>query len=234
MNIIAFIPARSGSKSIPLKNIKEFCGKPLIYWNLLALQNTANIDEVYVATDCDEIKEIVNNFNFFKVKVYNRDPQNAQDTSSTESVMLEFIEKNNFKENDLFLLVQATSPLTQTKDFDEALDKLVKSGADSLLTCVRKKNFYWKDDATPLNYDYQNRPRRQDFAGMLRENGAFYINSIGNIKKFRNRISGKICIYEMEEFTSSEIDEEDDWIIKEQLMIKHIIPKIEKHAKKSK
>ena len=45
---------------------------------------------------------------------------------------------------------------------------------------------------------------------MLRENGTFYINSIGNIKKFRNRISGKICIYEMEKFTSSEIDEEDD------------------------
>ena len=147
---IAFIPARRGSKTIPLKNIKKFCGKPLIYWNLFALQNTSNIDEIYVATDCDEIKETVNNFNFSKVKVYDRDEQNADDVASTESVILEFIGKSNFKDNDLFLLVQATSPLTQKKDFDGALEKLEKVGADSLLTCVRTKSFYWNNDFSKL------------------------------------------------------------------------------------
>jgi len=220
---IAFIPVRCGSKSIPFKNIKDFCGKPLVYWNLLALENSKNIDKVYVATDCKEIKEVVESFEFKKVKVYDRDAKNANDTASTESVMLEFIDKNSFDDNDLFLLVQATSPLTQTKDFDEALEKLRVEKADSLLTCVRTKRFYWNEDGTPLNYDYQNRPRRQDFDGMLMENGAFYINSIKNIKKDKNRLSAKIAIYEMEEFTSVEIDEEDDWIIKEQLMKKHIL-----------
>ena len=220
---IAFIPVRCGSKSIPFKNIKDFCGKPLVYWNLLALENSNNIDEVYVATDCKKIKEVVEDFNFSKVKVYDRDAKNANDTASTESVMLEFISKNNFNDNDLFLLVQATSPLTQTKNFDEALKKLKDDKSDSLLTCVRTKRFYWNDDGTPLNYDYKNRPRRQDFDGMLMENGAFYINSIKNIKKDKNRLSGKIAIYEMEEFTSVEIDEEDDWIIKEQLMKRHIL-----------
>jgi len=220
---IAFIPARCGSKSIPFKNIKFFCGKPLIYWNLLALQNSKSIDEIYVATDCDKIKDIVNGFEFSKVKVYERDHQNASDTASTESVMIEFIEKNKFNDKDLFFLVQATSPLTQSKDFDDALKKMEDEKNDSLLTCVRTKRFYWQDDGTALNYDYKNRPRRQDFDGMLMENGAFYINSIGNIKKDRNRLSGKISIYEMAEFTSVEIDEEDDWIIKEQLMKRHIL-----------
>jgi len=222
---IAFIPVRCGSKSIPFKNIKDFCGKPLVYWNLLSLENSKYIDEIYVATDCKEIKEVVESFKFSKVKVYDRDAQNANDTASTESVILEFIEKNSFSDNDLFFLVQATSPLTQTKDFDEALEKLKVEKADSLLTCVRTKRFYWNDDATPLNYDYKNRPRRQDFDGMLMENGAFYINSIKNIQQAKNRLSGKIAIYEMAEFTSVEIDEEDDWIIKEQLMEKHILPK---------
>jgi YrbI family 3-deoxy-D-manno-octulosonate 8-phosphate phosphatase len=231
---IAFIPVRCGSKSIPFKNIKEFCGKPLVYWNLEALQTSLNIDEVYVATDCKEIKNIVNGFGFTKVKVYDRDAQNAGDIASTESVMLEFIEKNSFKDNDLFLLVQATSPLTQTKDFDEALAKLEEESADSLLTCVRTKRFYWNEDSIPLNYDYKNRPRRQDFDGMLMENGAFYINSISNIKQSQNRLSGKISIYEMEEYTSVEIDEEDDWIIKEQLMKKHILLKIKKSKTKIK
>lgn len=225
---IAFIPVRCGSKSIPFKNIKEFCGKPLVYWNLVALQKSINIDTVFVATDCEEIKSIVNDFGFSKVKVYDREPQNANDTASTESVMLEFIGKQKFSDSDLFFLVQATSPLTQTKDFDGALEKLKNENADSLLTCVQTKRFYWNEDGSPINYDYKSRPRRQDFDGMLMENGAFYINSIANIKKEKNRLSGKIAIYEMEEFTSVEIDEEDDWIMKEQLMKKHILSKRQK------
>lgn len=54
--IIAFVPVRCRSKSIPFKNIKEFCGKPLVYWNLEALQNSSSIDKIFVATDCEEIK----------------------------------------------------------------------------------------------------------------------------------------------------------------------------------
>lgn len=222
---IAFIPVRCGSKSIPFKNIKEFCGKPLVYWNLEALQKSSNIDQVYVATDCTEIKSVVNCFEFSKVEVYDREPQNANDTASTESVMLEFIDKQNFDDKDLFFLVQATSPLTQTKDFDEALKTLKNQKADSLLSCVRTKRFYWNDDGTPYNYDYKNRPRRQDFDGMMMENGAFYINTILNIKKDENRLSGKVVIHEMEEFTAVEIDEEDDWVIAEKLMHKYILSK---------
>ena len=79
---IAFIPARGGSKSIKQKNIKPFCGKPLIYWNLIALENSSNIDKIVVATDCKEIKRVVLNFEFDKVKVYDRDKINAQDNSS--------------------------------------------------------------------------------------------------------------------------------------------------------
>jgi YrbI family 3-deoxy-D-manno-octulosonate 8-phosphate phosphatase len=222
---IAFIPVRCGSKSIPFKNIKFFCGKPLVYWNLEALEKSANIDKVFVATDCEEIRLVINNFNFSKVEIYDREAINANDTSSTESVILEFINKQKFDDNDLFLLVQATSPLTETKDFDEALEKLKNENADSLLTCVRTKRFYWNEDGTAYNYDYKNRPRRQDFNGMLMENGAFYINSIANIKKEQNRLSGKVAVYEMEEFKAVEIDEEDDWIIAEKLMNKYIFSK---------
>lgn len=220
---IAFIPVRCGSKSIPLKNIKEFCGKPLVYWNLEALQNSSNIDKIFVATDCEKIKCVVNSFGFSKVEVYDREAQNANDTASTESVMLEFISKQNFNDNDLFFLVQATSPLTQTKDFDEALELLKGQKADSLLTCVRTKRFFWNQNGTPFNYDYRNRPRRQDFDGMLMENGAFYINTIANIIKDQNRLSGKIAIYEMEEFKAIEIDEVDDWMVAEKVMEKYIL-----------
>ena len=220
---IAFIPARCGSKSIKLKNIKKFCGKPLIYWNLIALQNSTIINEVYVATDCEEIKKTVDSFNLSKVKVYMRDPENAQDTSSTESVMLEFIDKSNFSCEDYFVLVQATSPFTQSKDFEKAIRQYHEEQADSLMTCVRTKSFFWDHSNKPVNYDYMNRPRRQDFEGLYMENGAFYINTIKNIKKYENRLSGKISIYEMPEFTGIDIDEEDDWLIAEVLMKKYVI-----------
>ena len=73
-----------------------------------------------------------------------------------------------------------------------------------------------------MNYDIYKRPRRQDFEGALIENGAFYISSVADIKKTKNRISGDIATYKMTEFTSVEIDEPEDWIIAESLMKKFI------------
>jgi len=221
--IIAFVPVRCGSESIPFKNIKDFCGKPLVFWSLEALQKSTSIDRIFVATDCKEIKDIVQKFNISKVEVYDREEVNAQSSSSTESVMLEFINKKFFNNDDLFLLVQATSPLTQTRDFDEAIKKYKNEKADSLISCVRTKRFFWNINGTPLNYDYKNRPRRQDFEGLFMENGAFYLNTISNIKKHKNRLSGKISIYQMEDFSNIELDEEDDWLLAEKLMQKHVL-----------
>lgn len=220
---IAFIPARGGSKSIPFKNIKQFCGKPLIYWVANALQNSDKIDQVIVATDSKEIRGVVESFNFNKVSVYNRNKQNSSDTASTESVMLEYINYSKLSENDLFLLVQVTSPFTETKHFNQAIDKYLNSDSDSLLSCAIFKKFLWNVDGTPINYNYNSRPRRQDFKGLYVENGAFYINKVGNIKKNNNRLSGKVEIFEMPDYTSLEIDEIDDWILAEILMKKYIL-----------
>ncbi|WP_406684191.1 acylneuraminate cytidylyltransferase [Seonamhaeicola sp. MEBiC1930] len=220
---IAFIPARGGSKGIPDKNIKYFCGKPLIYWTLSELQKTNQVDEIIVATDSQRIKDVVEGFNFNKVKVYDRSPANALDDSSTESVMLEYLERNPKNIKDVFMLVQATSPLTISYDFSEALTKYHENLYDSILSCVRIKRFFWNENGTPKNYDFNKRPRRQDFNGELLENGAFYINSVENILKHKNRLSGRVGIHEMPEFTSLEIDEEEDWIVGESLMNKFVL-----------
>lgn len=229
---IAFIPARCGSKSIKYKNIKLFCNKPLIYWNIKALHESSMIDEIVVATDCNEIKKSVEAFGFKKVRVYDRDKLNAQDNSSTESVILEFLDKEKYNGKDNFILVQATSPLTETKDFEEALIKLKSDNSDSLLTCVRVKRFLWNDSNEPINYNFEKRPRRQEFSGVLIENGAFYINTVSNIISSKNRLSGKISIYEMDEYKYVEIDEDNDWTIAETLMKKY--SKVYKDRKKIK
>ena len=223
---IAFVPARCGSQTIPFKNIKIICGKPLIYWALLALTKSKSIDQIYVATDCDDIKDVVVDFNFEKVQIFDRCDVNASNTASTESVMLEFLDGMNFSEEDLFILVQATTPFTSSDDFDNAIN-IIKSDSeiDSLLSCVESKRFFWTKDGIAINYNYLKRPLRQDFDGLLMENGAFYINTVENIYKYKNRLSGNIHPYVMPEYTAIEADEEDDWLIIEQLMYKYIINK---------
>ena len=70
----------------------------------------------------------------------------------------------------------------------------------------------------PVNYDYRNRPRRQEFEGLAAETGACYINTVGNILKDKCRLSGNITFYEMPAYTAYELDEESDWIIVEELL----------------
>jgi YrbI family 3-deoxy-D-manno-octulosonate 8-phosphate phosphatase len=229
---VAFIPVRAGSKSIPNKNIKMLFGKPLIYWNLAALENCDLISEVIVATDSPLIKDTALSFQFTKIKVYHRNKQNATDEASTESVILEYLEfaKKSLSATDIFILAQATSPFTTDIHFTEAINIYEKRNYDSLLTCVRSKKFIWSNKGVSKNYNYLDRPRRQNFSGELIENGAFYINTVENILKNKNRLSGNIGIYEMPEHTLIELDEKIDWIVAESIF-KHLNPFSHKNIK---
>lgn len=219
---IAFIPVRGGSKSIPLKNIKKICGRPLVYWVSKAANDCLYIDKVYVATDSELISEVVKSFHLDKVEVIGRSRESASDTASTEAAMLEFAEKTEF---DNIVLIQATSPLLQASDLDQGFLKLQSPDCDSVMSVVPQKRFYWKynekGNIDPLNYDVYARPRRQDFDGSLTENGAFYITSRENLLKTKNRVSGNIKAVEMMEDSFFEIDEPFDWLIIEALMKKN-------------
>ena len=227
MSNVALIPVRGGSKSIPLKNIKPICGKPLVYWTAKAACECRFIDEVYIATDSDDIRKAADNFAkeeagvFKKLKVIDRSAENASDTASTESVMLEFAEKYSF---DNIVLIQATSPLLTKDDLDGGFELYNSDNTDSVLSVVKQKRFLWGTDengvAYPDNYDVYNRPRRQDFDGYLMENGAFYIISKDNLIKSKNRLCGNIKAYIMPEDTAVEIDEPEDFLILEMLMKK--------------
>lgn len=215
---VAFIPVRGGSKSIPLKNIKKINGRPLIYWVLDATVECEEIDKVVVSTDSNKISEVVNDYNSEKIKIIDRSKEVSTDTASTESVMLEFANNYDFKD---IILVQATSPLLDAKDLSKGLKKYRKKDTDSILSVVRQKRFIWEDqgsEAKPVNYNYNDRPRRQEFDGFLVENGAFYITSKKRLVKYESRISGNIKMVEMDEETYFEIDEPTDWVIVEKLL----------------
>lgn len=227
---VAFIPVRGGSKSIPLKNIRPMCGKPLVYWTVAAACKCKWLDKVYVATDSEriveavtEIKEQADDADFLKIDVIGRSAESASDTASTEFAMLEFAEKYEF---DNIVLIQATSPLLATEDLERGAALYRKEDVDSVLSVVRQKRFNWKVDengqAKALNYDIFHRPRRQEFDGYCVENGAFYITSKERLLETKNRISGRIAACEMDESTFFEIDEPSDWVIIEGLLSRRL------------
>lgn len=219
---VAFIPVRGGSKSIPLKNIKPICGKPLVYWVVKAACQCSHIDKVYIATDSDKIKDAVEQMGFAKAQVIGRSAESATDTASTEFAMLEFAKGYEF---DNIVLIQATSPLLTSDDLERGFEVFGQEGTDSVLSVVPQKRFYWEYDeagnAAPINYDVYARPRRQEFAGCLTENGAFYITSREGLLASSNRVSGRIKAVEMCEDSFFEIDEPSDWVIIEGLMKKN-------------
>ncbi|WP_149304836.1 acylneuraminate cytidylyltransferase [Pareuzebyella sediminis] len=216
---IGFIPLRKHSKGIPGKNKRKLLGRPLFTW-VLTEAIFSNLNEVYVFTDDEEIIAYVEQHYTWtsKVKALKRSAENASDTASTEAAMLEFC-TNEPTDFDVFCLLQATSPLTNRHDINAALLKLQESTLDAVLSVVKTHRFTWSKEGSPLNYDVMARPRRQDFEGLLIENGAVYCTYKTCLLESKNRLSGKIGMIHMPEDTLVEIDSETDWQLIEQLLI---------------
>ena len=227
MKKIGFIPLRKGSKGIPNKNKRKMVGRPLYTW-VLGEAIFSDLDEVCVYTDDQDIIDfIAKEYHWTnKVKALLRSDESARDTASTEMAMLEFCDEIGY-DFDVFCLLQATSPFTRCNDINACLDKL-EGEFDSALTVVNTHRFLWNEDGTPINYNPLERPRRQDFDGLLMENGAVYATTKVALQKTKNRLGNKVAVVKMPEESLLEIDSENDWIAVEQLLMER-----QKRTKKS-
>jgi len=227
MKQIGFIPLRKGSKGIPNKNKRKMVGRPLFTW-VLGEAVFSNLDEIVVYTDDESVIEFIEKEYHWtnKIKAILRSEESANDTASTEFAMIEFCESINY-DFDVFCLLQATSPFTRKEDINTCLTKL-DDGFDSALTVVNTHRFLWDKDGNALNYKPEERPRRQDFEGLLIENGAVYAVTKQALKKHKNRIGEKTAVVKMPEDSLLEIDSESDWIAIESLLIER-----QKREKKS-
>jgi N-acylneuraminate cytidylyltransferase len=215
--IIAFIPARGGSKGIPNKNIKTFCGKPLISHSIQYALNSDLIDKVIVSSDDQKILEIANNEG---AMIIERPSELATDTSTTESAIHHYL--NNSKENPkIIVLLQATSPIRPKESLDAALNYFMKKKFDSLLSICPTHRFFWKINDkknTCPEYNHMHRPRRQDIKPNQQqyvENGSIYIFTKKQFKKTNNRLGGKIGHVIWPEEYHMEIDTPLDFSIAE-------------------
>ncbi len=211
-NIVAIIPARGGSKCIPKKNIVDFCGKPLIVWSIEHALASRYVNDVYVTTDDKEIAEVSRKYG---AKIIQRPDSLATDTSSSEDALLHAIsEIEKDRKVDVVIFLQATSPLREKNDIDKAFETFCSEKAESLFSAAKHEDLcVWKSvdgELQSVTFDYKNRGQRQDREPYYLENGSIYIFKPKILRKYNNRLGGKIIFYSMPLWKSYEIDVDED------------------------
>jgi len=214
--IIALIPARGGSKGIPKKNIKIFKGSPLIVHSINYALSCELINETYVTTDDMEIAKIATDAG---AKVIDRPKNLSLDESSTESAIQHALDELTNKP-DIIILLQPTSPIRPPNSLKKGLRIYSNGKYDSLLSISPTHNFFWNinNDIAEPNYNFMNRPRRQDMKDediSYIENGSLYIFSYEHFIKTKNRLGGKIGYIIFPEEFSLEIDTMLDFTVLE-------------------
>ncbi|HRS53439.1 MAG TPA: acylneuraminate cytidylyltransferase family protein [Bacteroidales bacterium] len=225
MKSLFVIPARSGSKNIPDKNIKLLAGKPLIYYSITLARKFSEDDDICLSTDSPKYIEIANQY---KLNVpFIRPSYLASDTTTSTEVLIHAINfyKNKGKNYDNIILLQPTSPFRKEQHIAEAI-KLYDNSIDMVVSVK-------KADANPYyslyeenNYGYleKSKPsritRRQDCPDVWQYNGAIYIINIQSILNKPIENFSKIRKYVMDDISSLDLDNPLDWEFAEFLLSK--------------
>jgi N-acylneuraminate cytidylyltransferase len=227
LNIACIIPARGGSKGIPNKNIYNVGGLPLIAWSIKQAKATKSLENsVYVSSDSEEILNVSIKYGANGIK---RPDELSGDKASSEVALLHALDEMEKIEGklDYIVFLQATSPLRSFEDIENALEKIIETEADSLLSVHAINDFFiWdkkEDSFVSENFDYKNRKRRQDIPVKYLENGSIYIFKPHILKEQNNRLGGKIEVYEMDKIHSIQIDNIDEMELAEYFLRRYYV-----------
>jgi N-acylneuraminate cytidylyltransferase/CMP-N,N'-diacetyllegionaminic acid synthase len=223
---LAIIPARSGSKGLPDKNIKIINGKPLIAWSIEAGLKSKYIDRLIVSTDSEKYAEIAKDFG--AEVPFIRPDKISTDESSRKDVIkhsLDFF-KNKNELYDYIVLLEPTSPLTTETDIDTGIEKLLlDKSAESIvgvsLSEVSHPDFLVNLKNGFLNFINENQKssviRRQDLENLYFYDGTLYISEVDKYleKEFYHE---KTLGYVTPKWKSLEIDDMYDFIMVEAIM----------------
>lgn len=223
--ILGLIPARSGSKGLPQKNILPLLGKPLIAWTIEQALASKYLDKVIVSTDNEEIAEIAKKYG---AKVpFMRPKELASDDAKSIDVIthaIDWFEVNN-DFNELVMLLQPTSPLRTSGDIESAIELLFSRKAQSIVSvCEVDHHPYWANILPVdgcmkdfLRQEYANR-NRQELPVFYRLNGAIYLACCNYLKIQKNYFGNETYAYIMPRERSIDIDNEIDFKFAEYLL----------------
>ena len=217
---IAIITARGGSKRIPRKNIKDFCGKPILAYSIQAAVDSGIFDTVMVSTDDEEIAEIARRYGA-EVPFY-RSVETANDFATTNDVLLEVLaeyEKCGQK-FDMAVCIYPTAPFVTAEKIKAAVDQLSESDADTLIPVVAfsyppQRAMIVEKGRLVFEYPQYLDSRSQDLTPHYHDVGQFYVFRTAAFQVNRKLMVGNILPMVVSELEVQDIDNQTDWEIAE-------------------
>ena len=223
--VVCVIPARGGSKGLPGKNIKMFCGKPLIAHTIEQARQSKYIDRIIVSTDAEEIAKI--SLEHGAEVPFIRPMELAGDSSSTVDVLLHainWLEKVDQYGFDILLLLHTTTPLRSVEDIDKCVVLLVDKKADNVFSVAEAhRNPYF--NMVEINQNgyaalvkQGNFTTRQEAPWVYDMNSSIYVWWKELLKEKKKIFLDKTKIYVMPKERSIDIDDNIDFKIAEIMM----------------
>ena len=221
MKRIAIITARGGSKRIPRKNIKEFCGKPILAYSIEAAIASGMFDTVMLSTDDEEIAEIGKQYGA-QVPFY-RSEYTSGDYATTNDVLLEVLEEYEKRGEhfDLGCCIYPTAPFVTGERIAEAVRSLESSDADTLIPVVAfsypiQRSLVIRDERLVFAQPEYLDARSQDLEQHYHDAGQFYVFRTEAFGRNRKLMTGNILPLELSELEAQDIDNLTDWALAEQ------------------
>jgi|TARA_B110000967_G_C18899829_1_gene573881 N-acylneuraminate cytidylyltransferase/CMP-N,N'-diacetyllegionaminic acid synthase len=217
--ILWLLAARSGSKSIPNKNIKLLGDHPLLSFRIKSVLKSKFKHDLWISTDSKDYALIAKNYG--AEAPFLRPDELSNDNSSSIDVVLHAMNhaKNKGKEYDFIGLLEPTSPFIKTEDLDAALNLLQNDEDATGIVAVKesrpnkifiqKKSKYLTE--LSVNLDNLKKFTRQSFDKEITPSGGFYISRWDSFISYKSFYNKKTLAYEVDEISGIEIDEPIDW-----------------------
>ncbi len=215
---LAVIPARGGSKRIPRKNIKEFCGKPIIAWSIEAARESGCFDRVIVSTDDSEIAEVARQWG--AEVPFMRPAELSDDYTGTIEVIahaINWINKNSIKP-EYVCCIYATAPFVRIRDLQAGLNILEEGKWDYVFSATKFPSTIFRSFQQTLNggvemlFPDHYSKRSQDFPEVLHDAGQFYWGRSGAwINSSTKIFSLTSTVLYIPPWRVQDIDTEEDW-----------------------
>jgi N-acylneuraminate cytidylyltransferase len=214
---IAVIPARGGSKRIPRKNIRPFCGKPIMAYSIAAAQESGLFDQIVVSTDDDEIASVARTCG--ATTPFIRPREIADDFTGTNAVVKHAIAWFNGQGHDIThaCCIYATAPLVQVRFIREGYDALIRSDAafafavTSYAFPIQRALRLTSDGRVDALYPEHRMTRSQDLEAAYHDAGQFYWGTasafVDDVPVFSPRSIGVV----LPRFLVQDIDTLEDW-----------------------
>ena len=213
VKIVALVPSRLSSNSVPTKNIKELGDVPLVNYTVKTLNKIDAIDKIFIYASEPSITEHIGKG--LKYTYLERPSYLDSDDTSSQDIIREFLGK---VDADIVVLWHITSPFLKAKTIKECLDRVLSGEYDSAFTAFELKTFCWYM-GKPLNYDLDvPTPKRRDLHPVIVEQSALYVFKREVFERWNRRIGQKPYIKYINHLEGHDIETEEDYAVAEMIV----------------